>query len=142
MDVRAPERRIYERCVIWFPVTLRAGDDEIGTICRDASSGGLMVSSPVALLKDPKMPRYEEAHREFKAAYALSPSYKILGNLGLCAMQIERDEEAIHAYEAFLREGGPEVTSGERMQIERDLLTLKAGIVKVNISSDPPGHDQ
>jgi len=44
----------------------------------------------VALLQDPKAPRYEEAYREFKTAYAASPSYKILGNLGLCAMKIER----------------------------------------------------
>jgi PilZ domain len=49
VDVRSPERRIYERYVIWFPVTLRAGDQEVGTICRDASSGGLMVSSPIQL---------------------------------------------------------------------------------------------
>ncbi len=54
MDVRPPERRIYERYVIWFPVTLRAGDEEIGTICRDASTGGLMVSSPIQL--KPKTP--------------------------------------------------------------------------------------
>src|SRR5579871_4921957 len=55
----------------------------------------------VALLQDPKAPRYEEAYREFKAAYAASPSSKILGNLGLCAMKIERDEEAISAYETY-----------------------------------------
>jgi hypothetical protein len=54
VDVRTPERRIYERYVIWFPVTLRADDAEIGTICRDASSGGLMVSSPIQL--KPKTP--------------------------------------------------------------------------------------
>ena len=54
MDVRTPERRTYERYVIWFPVTVRAGDVEVGTICRDASSGGLMVSSPIQL--KPKTP--------------------------------------------------------------------------------------
>jgi hypothetical protein len=54
VDVRTPDRRTYERYVIWFPVTLRAGDEEIGTICRDASSGGLMVSSPIQL--KPKTP--------------------------------------------------------------------------------------
>src|SRR4051812_18719060 len=62
-------------------------------------------SAGVNLLKDPEAPRYEEAYREFKAAYAASPSYKILGNLGLCAMKLERDEEAIDAYERYLKEG-------------------------------------
>jgi hypothetical protein len=93
----------------------------------------------VALLQDPKAPRYEEAYREFKAAYAASPSYKILGNLGLCAMKIERDAEAIHAYETFLKEAGPEVSAETRAQMQRDLLTLKAGLLEVTVSSDPPG---
>ena len=61
------------------------------------------------MLQDPKAPRYEDAYREFKAAYAASPSYKILGNLGLCAMKIERDAEAIDAYEKYLKEAGPEL---------------------------------
>jgi hypothetical protein len=96
-------------------------------------------SAGVALLQDPKAPRYEEAYREFKAAYAASPSYKILGNLGLCAMKIERDGEAINAYETYLNEAGPELTAQLREQIQRDLLTLKAGVVQVTVSSSPPG---
>jgi hypothetical protein len=93
----------------------------------------------VVLLQDPKAPRYEEAYREFKTAYAASPSYKILGNLGLCAMKIERDAEAISAYETYLKEAGPEVTAEQRAQVQRDLLALKAGVVEVTVSSDPPG---
>lgn len=93
----------------------------------------------VALLQDPKAPRYEEAYREFKLAYAASPSYRILGNLGLCAMKIERDTEAINAYETYLAEGNLELTPSEREQIERDLATLKAGVVNVTVSSNPPG---
>jgi hypothetical protein len=93
----------------------------------------------VALLKDPRAPRYEDAYREFKAAYAAAPSYKILGNLGLCAMQIERDKEAINAYESYLKLAGPELTAEELEQIKRDLLTLRSGVVEVTVSSDPPG---
>jgi hypothetical protein len=93
----------------------------------------------VVLLQDPKAPRYEDAYREFKAAYAASPSYKILGNLGLCAMKIERDAEAIDAYEKYLKEAGPDLLPAEREQAERDLLALKTGVVRVTVSSDPPG---
>ncbi|HEX8795517.1 MAG TPA: hypothetical protein VF765_31420 [Polyangiaceae bacterium] len=92
----------------------------------------------VALLQDPKAPRYEDAYREFKAAYAASPSYKILGNLGLCAMKIERDAEAIDAYEKYLKEA-TELSPAERQQAERDLLTLKTGVVTITVSSNPPG---
>ncbi len=111
----------------------RAGDVAISDAARMHFQAG------VALLEDPKAPRYEEAYREFKTAYADSPSYKILSNLGLCAMKIERDKEAINAYETYLKEAGPETTADERAQIQRDLLTLKTGLVLVTISSDPAG---
>jgi hypothetical protein len=93
----------------------------------------------VSLLKDPEGPRYEEAYREFKAAYAASPSYKILGNLGLCAMKLERDDEAIDAYEKYLAEGGKDLPASEQQQIRSDLATLKTGVAHVTIESDPPG---
>lgn len=44
----------------------------------------------VTLLQDPDGARYEEAYQQFKAAYAESPSWKILGNLGYTAMKLER----------------------------------------------------
>jgi hypothetical protein len=92
----------------------------------------------VNLLKDPEGPRYEEAYREFKAAYASSPSYKILGNLGLCAMKLERDDEAIVAYEKYLTHE-KDMEPGEAAQVKTDLATLKSGVAYVTLTSDPPG---
>jgi hypothetical protein len=116
-----------------FAPDVRAADVVITEEARTHFAAG------VALLQDPKAPRYEEAYREFRAAYAASPSYKILGNLGLSAMKIERDAEAIHAYEAYLKDGGPDITTEQREQVQRDLLTLKSGMLAVTVSSDPPG---
>src|SRR5215475_15565235 len=70
----------------------------------------------VAYLKDPDGARYEEAYREFKAAYADSPSWKILGNLGITAMKLERDGEAIEAFEKYLASGGNQIELAERSQ--------------------------
>jgi hypothetical protein len=95
-------------------------------------------SAGVNLLKDPEGPRYEEAYREFKAAYASSPSYKILGNLGLCAMKLERDEEAIQAFEKYLTHA-KDLEPAEVAQVKTDLETLKSGVVHVTVASDPPG---
>jgi hypothetical protein len=94
----------------------------------------------VNLLKDPDGARYEEAYREFKAAYAASPSYKILNNLGLCAMKLERDDEAIAAYEKYLEEGKDQLEEAIVKQVKIDLQTLKAGIVHVNVSANQPGY--
>ncbi len=95
----------------------------------------------VNLLTDPEGPRYEEAYRAFKAAYAASPVYRILGNLGLCAMKLERDDEAIAAYEKYLTEGGKDLSRAETQQISADLATLKAAVSHVMVESDPPGAE-
>jgi hypothetical protein len=89
------------------------------------------------LLQDPDGARVEEAYREFKTAYAQSNSPKILGNMGYCAMKLERDAEAVDAYSRYLREV-PDVDAEERAQIVRDLQTLTVGIVRVNITVSEP----
>ncbi len=93
----------------------------------------------VNLLQDPDGARYEEAYREFRAAYAESPSWKILGNLGISAMKLERDGEAIEAFEKYLTEGGSQIEADERAQFQRDLATLRAGVVRLSFDSAPSG---
>jgi hypothetical protein len=90
-------------------------------------------------LQDPDGARYEEAYVEFKTAYAAPPSWKILGNLGISAMKLERDGEAVDAYKKYLSEGGKQIEAGERAQFQRDLATLEAGVVRLTLDSDPPG---
>jgi hypothetical protein len=114
------------------PSVARADDVTITPEARSRFSAG------VNLLKDPDGPRYEEAYREFRAAYAASPSYKILGNLGLCAMKLERDDEAIQAYEKYVA-WGKALDASELAQVKTDLDTLKAGVAYLTVTSDPPG---
>jgi hypothetical protein len=83
--------------------------------------------------------RYEKAYREFKAAYADSPSWKILGNLGIVAHELERDGEAIDAFEAYLARGGKELPADERKQFKEDLAVAKAGFSTVTIDTQPAG---
>jgi hypothetical protein len=92
----------------------------------------------VAYLTDPDGARYEDAYREFKAAYAASPSWKILGNLGITSMKLERDGEAVEAFEKYLQGGGANIDPAERAQMERDLMTTKSGLVWVTVKADPP----
>jgi len=93
----------------------------------------------VNLLQDPDGARYEEAYREFKAAYAASPSWKILGNLGIAAMKLERDGEAIEAFQKYLSGGAAALSPEEREQFQRDLGTLQAGVVKLSLDVNLPG---
>jgi hypothetical protein len=93
----------------------------------------------VAYLTDPDGARYEEAYREFVTAYADSPSWKILGNLGISAMKLERDGEAVDAFEKYLAGGGAQIDPAERGQMERDLMTTKSGLVWVTVKVAPAG---
>ena len=91
----------------------------------------------VNLVRDPAGPRYEEAYVEFKRAYAIAASPKILGNLGLCAMKLERDSEAIDAYSRYLAEV-PDLAPEERAQVERDISTLKATLATITVDVRGP----
>jgi hypothetical protein len=111
---------------------LHAADPPITEEARTHFAAG------VNLLRDPDGARYEEAYREFKAAYASSPSYKILGNLGLCAMKLERDGEAVDAYTNYLARAS-DLDPAEAKQVATDLQTLRAGVVKLTITVEPGG---
>jgi hypothetical protein len=90
----------------------------------------------VALLQDPDGARYEEAYLAFKAAYAISPSPNILGNLGLTALKLERDGEAIEAYTGYLAKG-TNIDPSERKQVETDLATMKSTLATVKLLGVP-----
>ncbi len=84
-------------------------------------------------LQDPDGARYEDAYREFRAAYAATPSPKILGNIGFCAMKLERDGEAIDAYTRYLAEVS-DIDAEERDQIVKDLQSMKSGVIRVTVT--------
>ncbi len=86
----------------------------------------------VNLLDDPDGARYEEAYHAFHKAFALSKSPKVLGNIGFCALKLERDGEAIDAYTTYLRESR-DVDPRERAQIERDLATLSSTVATFKV---------
>src|SRR5580704_9487103 len=91
----------------------------------------------VSYLEDPEGQRFEDAFAEFKKAYELSHSPKILGNLGLCAMKLERDGEAIDDYTRYLADV-PDIDPAEKTQITRDVQTLSASVVTATVTTSVP----
>jgi hypothetical protein len=87
----------------------------------------------VNLLQDPDGARYEEALPLFRKVYELIGTWKVLGNVALCSMKLERDGEAIESYERYLKDGGTNIDADERAQVERDLATLKASVVTAEL---------
>lgn len=83
-------------------------------------------------------PNYQDAYYQFKLAYEKSRSWKVLGNLGLCAFKLERDGEALDAYTEYLKSGGTEIDPEERKQLERDVLLITGNSATVNLVSSLP----
>jgi len=90
----------------------------------------------VALLQDPDGARYEEAYQALMKAYRESPSWKILGNLGLCAFKLERYTDGIEAYTRYLKHADEELSAADREQFERDLRIMRAtsGSVRLELT--------
>ncbi len=81
-------------------------------------------------------PNYQDAFYQFQLAYQeSSKSWKVLGNLGLCALKLERDADALAYYEQYLKKGGNEIAPEERAAIEQDLLLLRGNLAVVHITS-------
>jgi len=89
----------------------------------------------VLLLQDPDGAKYDEALVEFRRAYQSLGTWKVLGNIGLCALKLERDGEAIEAYEKYLAGGRSEIDKDERAQVDRDLQRLRNQLVKVQLEA-------
>lgn len=128
------------------PTTQPAGTKPTGTTAEPSKGDPAGITEEarrhfaagVSLLQDPEGEKVEEAYREFRTAYDVSGSPKILGNMGFCAMRLERDGEAIEAYSRYLRDV-PNIDADERAQIVRDLQTLTVGVARLSIEVDKPG---
>jgi hypothetical protein len=105
-----------------------AGAQEVSEEAKQYFRNGveLIQSSP---------PNYQDAYYQFKLAYDKSKSWKVLGNLGLCSFKLERDGEALDAYNEYLKSGGNEVDPDERKQLERDVLLITGNSAGVNLAS-------
>lgn len=86
-------------------------------------------------------PNYQDAYYQFKLAYEKSHSWKVLGNLGLCALKLERDGEALAAYTEYLKSGGKDVDPEERAALERDTLLISGNSAVLNLTSAVPDAD-
>lgn len=133
----APVKSAVFPLLLLFALVLLTGSAAAQEV-RVSEQAKLHFAVGVGLLEDAKGPRYAEAYESFRRAYKASPSPKILSNLGLCAMHIERDGEAIQAYELYLAQVD-DIAPDERKRIEADLTRLRAGMATLVLSVRPVG---
>jgi hypothetical protein len=79
------------------------------------------------------------AYLEFRRAYALSPSYKLLYNLGQVAFQVQDHGAALDYFERYLDGGKDEIPEARRAEVKRtmDELWLRVAVVEfVGVEAD------
>ncbi|WP_394837569.1 PEGA domain-containing protein [Pendulispora rubella] len=84
---------------------------------------------------------FQNALIEFRRAYELQPTYKILYNLGQVCFQLTEYACALRNFEKYLKEGGPNVASDRRTEVERDIAKLQTRIGRIEIVTSVPGVD-
>lgn len=69
--------------------------------------------------------RMEEAVTAFRGAYALSPSWKLLYNIGQAEAAAKHHGAALEAFEQYLSEGGDDINDARRNEVVAEVKRLR-----------------
>jgi hypothetical protein len=75
---------------------------------------------------------------EFKRAYAAAPNYRLLYNLGQVARELRDYPEAERYFRTYLKEGGSEVDTPRKQEVETEIAKVSARIASLVISVNEP----
>jgi tetratricopeptide (TPR) repeat protein len=82
---------------------------------------------------------FESALAEFRRAYQLAPSYRILFNVGQVQFELHDHVEALKAFRQYLSEGGNEIPTDRRTQVEADIQKLEGRVAYLDIATNVDG---
>lgn len=84
---------------------------------------------------------HDGARVEFQKAYELAPSFKILYNLGLVHKQLFDYVNALTSFERYLVEGGSNIEEPRRVEVVREIESLKTRVGSINITTNVEGAE-
>lgn len=85
--------------------------------------------------------RHAEALVDFKRAYALAPTFRILYNIGLCEAALGNSLAAVEAFSGYLREGGARIESPRRAQVDAEIARLSKQLAWLTLEVVEPGAE-
>ena len=71
---------------------------------------------------------YEGALREFNQAYAISPQFAVLYNIGQAHVALGHTMQAVEALSRYLRDGGERIPAARRAQVQVQIAVLHSRI--------------
>ena len=84
---------------------------------------------------------YEAALVEMRRAYELSPSFKILYNLGLIHRQLNDHAAALEAFRGYLAEGAKKIDAKRQAEVEKAIKELEPLVATVTVQVDVDGAE-
>jgi hypothetical protein len=84
---------------------------------------------------------YRAALIEFQRAYAASPHYKLLYNLGQASLELQEDSTAIGYFTRYLTEGANEISEERRNEVETNLVKLRSRLATVTVTTNQAGAE-
>ena len=79
---------------------------------------------------------FEAALSELQRAYELAPTYKLLYNIGLVYRALNDDAGALKAFTQYVDQGGKDVPTKRRADVERQISELKSLVATLTITSN------
>jgi len=76
---------------------------------------------------------------EFERAYQLSPNYRVLYNIGQVRIQLGRYARAFEALQAYLEQGGQEISPERLAAVQKDLDMLAERTAKLTVITNEVG---
>lgn len=78
---------------------------------------------------------------EFQRTTEVAPNYRIQFNLGQTYFELQDYAGAMKAFEKYLKEGGNEIPTARRAEVEKELQKLRGRVAQVSIKTDVPGAE-
>ena len=79
---------------------------------------------------------YEGALREFNQAYAISPQFAVLYNIGQARIALGQPAQAIEALARYLKDGGDRIPAPRRKQVQIQIAVLRSQLPNPNLSPE------
>lgn len=84
---------------------------------------------------------YRAALIEFQRAYAASPHYKLLYNLGQASLELQEDSNGIDYFTRYLREGAAEINEERKAEVQENIGRLRARLATVTVTTNQAGAE-
>jgi tetratricopeptide (TPR) repeat protein len=81
----------------------------------------------------------DAALAEFRRAYQLAPSYRVLYNIAQVHHDLHNYVEALKAYRQYLSEGGNDISAERRTQVDAEVRKLEGRVGYLEITSNVDG---